>query len=49
MGEGAEAALSEGLHAIHPICQSGMSEQESMRNAAEFVAKQAATIARARC
>jgi glycerate kinase len=47
-GEGAERALAEGLRSIHAIRQSVMSEQDSMRKAADLLASKAAQVVR-RC
>jgi len=44
MGEGAEAALAEGLGSIHAIRTAGMSEQESVRNAGESLVQHAAEL-----
>jgi glycerate kinase len=43
-GDGADAALAEGLRSIHPIRQPGMSERQSMRDAADLLTRLAASV-----
>jgi glycerate 2-kinase len=47
LGDRAEDALAEGLESITELRQPGMSEQESMRDAADLLTSQAANIVRA--
>ena len=46
-GEGAQAALAEGLQGIQVLREAGMTEQESMHNAVDLLSRKALTVVHA--